>query len=249
MATPLQDVERAFFELGQATECLVEGVHFCWLRGCAEDGSRELPTSLRLLAEKVVNDLRDLPGHGLPEAAQGLAVDVGKHLIEAWAAYERKWMGSEHLQLLQSIDAAGVLSQETEEAHSPLASPEWSQFREVYLVLLEGLPESLAVWADVGSLQAQSLAIGQHDSDRFRVLARAFPIWSITRVLRAIRDKHSAAIDIDFHVEPFGGFQVRRQLGTFRMMPQLHRQMNKAIRHPHLPVGRQRTTSLLRRIP
>jgi hypothetical protein len=132
------------------------------------------------------------------------------HLIEAWTAYERKWMGSEHLQLLRSIDAAGVLSQETEEAHSPLASPEWSQFREAYLVLLKGLPESLAVWADVGSLLAQSLATGQHGSDRFRVLTRAFPIWSITRVLRAIRDKHPAAIDIDFHVDPLGPSQVRR---------------------------------------
>jgi hypothetical protein len=139
-----------------------------------------------------------------------LAVDVGTHLIEAWTAYEQKWMGSEHLQVLRSIDAAGVLSQETEEEHSPLASPDWSQFREAYLVLLAGLPESLAVWADVGSLLTQSLATGQHDSDRFRVLARAFPIGSIMRLLRAIRDKHPAAIDIDFHVVPFGPSQVRR---------------------------------------
>ena len=119
-------------------------------------------------------------------------------------------MGSEHLQLLRSIDAADVLSQETEEAHSPLASPEWSQFREAYLVLLAGLPESLAVWADVGSLLAQSLAPGQHDSDRFRVLARAFPIWDTERVLRANGDKHPAAIDINFHVVPFSPTQVRR---------------------------------------
>ena len=210
MATPQQDVERKLVELGQATERLVEGVHFCWLRGCDEDGSRELPSSLRLLAEKVVNDLGDPVGHGLSVAAQSLAVDVRTHFIEAWTAYERKWMGSEHLQLLRSIEAAGVLSQETEEAHSPLASPNWSQFREAYLVLLAALPESLAVWADVGSLLAQSVATGQHDSDRLRVLARTFHIWSITRVLRAIRDKHPAAIDIDFHVVPLGVSQVRR---------------------------------------
>lgn len=83
MAIPQQDVERKLVELGQATEHLVEGVHLCWLRGCAEDGSRELPTSLRLLAEKVVNDLRDLLGHGLSETARGLAVDVVAHLIKA----------------------------------------------------------------------------------------------------------------------------------------------------------------------
>jgi hypothetical protein len=210
MAIPQQDVERKLVELGQATERLVEGVHFCWLRECAEDGSREFPSSLRLLAKKVENDLRDLVGHGLSEAAQGLAIDVATHLIEAWAAYERKWMGSEHLQLLRSIDAAGVLSQETEEAHSPLASPNWSQFREAYLLLLAGLPESLAVWADVGSLLAQSHATGQHNSDRLRVLARAFPTWSLRRVLEANRDKHPAAIDINFHLEPFGVSQVRR---------------------------------------
>ena len=113
---------------------------------------------------------------------------------------------------IRPVRKAGIVAipHEDEESHSPLALPEWSQFRDAYIRLLEALPESLAVWADVGSFQAQSLPTGQHDSDRLRVLTRAFPTWSLMRVLRASRNKHPAAIDINIRLDPFGASQPPR---------------------------------------
>jgi hypothetical protein len=205
---PPKDIERSLFGLGHTTERLIEGIHIFWLKGRSEDESRRVPATVRQLVGQVVDELRDLIGHGLNEPIRELAEDVAVSLLKAWNVYERRWWGTEHQHLVRSIENAdGHLSIDAEETQSPLAMSEWSRFRASFQAMLAALPEEQAVWADVGSLKAQSLVSDTRDKEHLQVLSRAFPVHSLERVLRA-SDHHPACININLRFAPFGEYSV-----------------------------------------